>query len=275
MLNGLRKLQNKLAKIPSLFFIILYCALIPLFSCLYNLSPTEFYHSTIKYEKAYESDKEKILKDLKESIIKRFVDSKGNKLYKWDENWTLDISQTELKDLKATSIGVEFKMDVNMYLTSDPNQLTNRTLRIALPNPDVFLDIQPFKEKTCQKYIKYYPNIDNKEELEISLIKIIFAGVKMEDVPAPEGHTSYTITLTPDLYKRLNDFQEGSSGNPGYISNNFSRMLYFSVVTITTLGYGDIVPLTEKTRLLVGLESTLGVLVVGLFFNSLANQIKK
>ena len=35
----------------------------------------------------------------------------------------------------------------------------------------------------------------------------------------------------------------------------FLYMLYFSCVTITTLGYGDIIPTTTFTRLLVSFES--------------------
>jgi voltage-gated potassium channel Kch len=55
----------------------------------------------------------------------------------------------------------------------------------------------------------------------------------------------------------------------------FERMLYLSAVTITTLGYGDIVPITPMTRMFIWLEATFGVFIVGLFFNSLANQINQ
>ena len=43
----------------------------------------------------------------------------------------------------------------------------------------------------------------------------------------------------------------------------FSRMLYFSAVTATTLGYGEIVPLTVRARILVAIESVLGLIVMG------------
>lgn len=45
--------------------------------------------------------------------------------------------------------------------------------------------------------------------------------------------------------------------------------LYFSVVTITTLGYGEIVPTHNCTKLLTSLQATSGVVLVGLFLNSL------
>lgn len=54
----------------------------------------------------------------------------------------------------------------------------------------------------------------------------------------------------------------------------FGRMMYFSVTTITTLGYGDIVPLTAQTRFFVALESVLGIILIGLFLSSLVSSRK-
>jgi len=55
----------------------------------------------------------------------------------------------------------------------------------------------------------------------------------------------------------------------------FGRMLYLSAVTITTLGYGDIVPNSGITRLLVGFQSVLGIVLIGLFINSIAIRSEK
>ena len=43
----------------------------------------------------------------------------------------------------------------------------------------------------------------------------------------------------------------------------FLRMIYFSVVTAMTLGYGDIVPVTTNARLAIALESFLGLVLLG------------
>jgi hypothetical protein len=45
--------------------------------------------------------------------------------------------------------------------------------------------------------------------------------------------------------------------------------LYFSFVTLTTLGYGDIVPLTAQARSLVILESVTGVLYLAVLVSRL------
>jgi hypothetical protein len=48
-------------------------------------------------------------------------------------------------------------------------------------------------------------------------------------------------------------------------------MLYFSATTITTLGFADIVPLSNAARMVVSLESVLGIVLIGLFVNALSS----
>ena len=50
------------------------------------------------------------------------------------------------------------------------------------------------------------------------------------------------------------------------------QSVYFSVVTITTLGYGDIAPQTELARVLTALEAGLGIVTIGLFLNAVARR---
>lgn len=54
---------------------------------------------------------------------------------------------------------------------------------------------------------------------------------------------------------------------------SFAQSVYFSVVTITTLGYGEITPTSEFGMFLTGSEAILGVIIVGLFLNSLWQYI--
>jgi hypothetical protein len=67
--------------------------------------------------------------------------------------------------------------------------------------------------------------------------------------------------LIPDANLNLNKHE------PGFISS-----LYFSVITITTLGYGDITPIGSVSQILTASESILGITLIGLFLNSLSHQ---
>ena len=50
------------------------------------------------------------------------------------------------------------------------------------------------------------------------------------------------------------------------------QSLYLSVVTITTLGYGDIIPQTELARGLTAIEAVLGIVIIGVFLNAVAQS---
>lgn len=56
---------------------------------------------------------------------------------------------------------------------------------------------------------------------------------------------------------------------------DFWTFLYFSTVTITTLGFGDIYPLTTLTKLIVALEVIMGALCAGLFLNACSYTISE
>jgi len=54
---------------------------------------------------------------------------------------------------------------------------------------------------------------------------------------------------------------------------SFLEAIYFSVVTITTLGYGDITPDGSMAQIFSALEALLGIVTIGLFLNSLSFSI--
>jgi hypothetical protein len=67
----------------------------------------------------------------------------------------------------------------------------------------------------------------------------------------------------------------GWSGDPKGLSGFALRMIYFSATTITTVGFGDIIPLTGTARILTAIEAISGWILAGLFLNSIASRIAK
>ena len=53
-----------------------------------------------------------------------------------------------------------------------------------------------------------------------------------------------------------------------------SELLYFSLVTLSTIGYGDIVPLSGEVRMLAALEGVTGVLYVAITVALLVSSYK-
>ena len=55
-------------------------------------------------------------------------------------------------------------------------------------------------------------------------------------------------------------YQFSVDGEPSTIG--FTEALYFSVISVSTVGYGDILPLTDTVRILVAIQIILGVLLL-------------
>lgn len=88
----------------------------------------------------------------------------------------------------------------------------------------------------------------------------------------PPGYDDFELLIPAALQHRLTEFRYASSGYPTVGKGGFPRMLYFSIVTITTLGYGDIVPMSNRARGAVAAESLSGIAVMGLFINAVVRR---
>ena len=69
--------------------------------------------------------------------------------------------------------------------------------------------------------------------------------------------------LWATLYLATEAFSPGSIhlGDPG---DRQTELLYFSLITLSTVGYGDIVPLSGTARILTALEGVTGVLYIAI-----------
>ena len=100
-------------------------------------------------------------------------------------------------------------------------------------------------------------------------VSLLFAppGVAL---PVTSASEAGTLVMAPAIYGRLLAYYLSLGGDPHYASDLWWRMLYLSAVTITTLGFGDITPISGTARALVGSEAVLGVIVIGIFLGTLA-----
>jgi hypothetical protein len=78
------------------------------------------------------------------------------------------------------------------------------------------------------------------------------------------------------LYSAIDVFYPGSIlHNNATITNRQSELLYFSLVTLSTIGYGDVVPLHGEVRMLAALEGITGVLYIAITVALLVSAYKQ
>jgi voltage-gated potassium channel Kch len=68
--------------------------------------------------------------------------------------------------------------------------------------------------------------------------------------------------LWATIYLAIDSFSPGSIQMGGNPADRQTELLYFSLITLSTVGYGDIVPITGTARILTALEGVTGVLYI-------------
>ncbi len=78
------------------------------------------------------------------------------------------------------------------------------------------------------------------------------------------------------LYSAIEVFYPGAIlHNGATVTDRSSELLYFSLVTLSTIGYGDVVPLQGEVRMLAALEGVTGVLYVAITVALLVSAYKQ
>jgi hypothetical protein len=266
---------------------VFYVALLFGFAGIYyRLSGKHFYHANVAREPVVGEYEELISVDLEKAIIDTFESYHGNTIY-WEGNWRIDAKTFHLSSLRATEKGrdveISFKLSVRISDKSRPKRryyvdpVVNFS---ALGGADIATtDSGDSSELPRNKKIRVeMPDLPDDEGLwsreQNSRFPAIFFPTKSAE-PSNEKEFSADAEggkSLPDLtmpIPRLLDTQflnlaKGIQGDPSNLKGHFWRMFYLSAVTITTLGYGDIAPLTPRARTLILIEAVLGIIVIGL-----------
>ena len=106
-------------------------------------------------------------------------------------------------------------------------------------------------------------------------VKLPLGDINLQACLFPRGDYYAPLEIPETLYGKIVNFASAVRGFPGHFAGQYSRMLYLSATTITTLGFGDIVPLTTPARMAVSLESIVGIILMGLFVNAVSVEAKR
>ena len=77
------------------------------------------------------------------------------------------------------------------------------------------------------------------------------------------------------LYSAIDVFWPGTIQHSAGGPDRQSELLYFSLITLTTIGYGDVIPLHGEVRMLAALEGITGILYVAITVALLVSAYKQ
>lgn len=94
-------------------------------------------------------------------------------------------------------------------------------------------------------------------------------------VPGKVNPSALGLDLPGNVSQVIQDLLGSYEGKPADASGLYWRMLYVSATTITTLGIGDIQPVSNTARVLLTAEAVSGVLLAGLFLNAIGRSVRE
>lgn len=181
-----------------------------------------------------------------------------------------DWAEYYLKKLELEGYN-EYK--ITILKKSDPIIFDKKYTKVKINFYDIPRDIDvigatSLPEKYLNKTKEYYIWVDNVIlEGDDPLLSIIYGENRYNEISNIKELLSYSINYPEDDIKALRD-----------INTNFKYpivdFLYFSAITITTLGYGDILPNSSMVRGFVMIETLLGVIFITLFLSSFYDMLK-
>jgi hypothetical protein len=246
----------------------LYLMCIPLFACVYYFFlPNSFYHSTVQFEyPTMNTTAGGILEGIRTSIVKRVGEQPNGK---GCGSWRINPGSIHVSSLDAREGRIGFTVSGQSstesighaeYYFSDRFSITlNQRMITKPPDGEATVFFLPTPEIPTVLPLGAIGNFD--------LPACLFPG----DSEFPASFLRAPMALS----ERMRDFAVAVRGFPSKIPGQFWRMAYFSATTITTLGFGDIVPLTTAARIVVSAESVLGIVLMGLFLSAVGNQVKR
>ncbi|TCL01596.1 ion channel [Shimia isoporae] len=76
------------------------------------------------------------------------------------------------------------------------------------------------------------------------------------------------------IYWRIEIMNPGSFNLPEDVGSQRAPFVYFSMITMTTVGYGEITPAASLPRILTGMQAIVGTMFVAIFIGRIVGRLK-
>jgi hypothetical protein len=270
----------KLAKVHPLKYIFYYCISIFVFAIIYDIMSKEnFYAPYAHFEKPYLDAQENFRAYMEEVAL---THSLQIKIRQEDErngalgDWNRERTSVSFGRIDGLIVNTDKTIEMDSFFHA---KIVEGTMVDDSPTarrkPETVLELFcHLRFKTNERWLTIP---ENGGPLE-SILKMQYkpteactqATIDLLFVHSPDYPNTFGVFISEDAALQAISLVQGMNGEPTSVGGNFPRMLYFSIVVLTTLGLGDIVPMTPIARLAVGTEAVLGVSLLGFLLNAIA-----
>jgi hypothetical protein len=280
-LSLLQRVSILFARVPAFGYGLTYLALIPLYGLVYFLFfPNDFYHSTATREQAYFTAQHRLSNQLLSSLVADLQATYDGNLIDIGDGGAMCIDRLRLDGFDIDNRGTAtFQVTAPIVdagaTTGDPCSPDRITSVVVLTAAsDLALDFPVFENPDARETpVQEWVTVRMLDSDSHTASQRLFAPpFRSPQARVSEDGTRYEFAISPEVARQLQVVLRASQGFPAGIPGNLTRMLYLSATTVTTTGYGDIVPITARARFLAISEAILGLVIVGLFLNSIAQQ---
>jgi hypothetical protein len=269
------RIARAISNVHPLVYAVVYLFLVPAFATVYYLMPPgSFYAPDARLEPSVTADLGRaaatIEKALKRSTEDKEISINGAKLTRLLLFNPLSPNGSSL----AFTIMGEFQRSQQAPDGTDPGKGDTGNFAINLPASipaHTNMLIGPKPDETANIVVPIVVDV-SRHPADFRAAETGFYE-QLLTTPFPFNTRGLVMTRAED--GELETTFMGLEGNPTAVSQGFPRMLYFSAIVITTVGFGDIVPMIPEARLTVGIQALFGIILAGLFLNAVAHRAAK
>jgi len=250
-------LIRRAIRASPLYILLAYALAIVVFAGLYTLWPRSFHHPYIRFEPAARAQKAALESDLRRAIVAEFERRpKLSDTVSYRNLARVEIlGEQDSRLLGAAEMMVEFTATENrLFVLKVPLLIFAFDAAMLADQPGTPVPIYVTADPNRQVEDESLPPHPSDARQQVA--NVVTHAIERVQLDKREAALAASVVCTE---------QGITCGTLG----NFGRMLYFSATTITTVGYGDVVPLSGIARFLAALEATVGVVLLGLFVVSL------
>ncbi len=267
-LRGIWNARPKLSEVRPFTIFLIYIAAIFMFGGIYTqLTPPSFYAPYTRFEPAARMDANRVAADLYGIIENSLARLKAPRSR---NDWQIDPASIGISDVSISAENeLTFTVKFNAWSRAQPGALLGWSLHASVPLRERII-FEVDKRPVITRLIRLQPRpAAPPDALNISDETFAEQLFKSSDsiLIAP------ALSWDEDQESRVTRFAIGRAGDPSGVSDELGRMMYFSAIIITSVGFGDIVPLTPMARFLVAFEAVLGWTLAGFFLNAVARRL--